>query len=171
MSQRGAVQERCYVSNPSSYGVFGWWCFSFCPGFSSLSCELSLPVRSHGKAFGWWVYGPRFRKSLQPQPKLLTACTASWHPITTTQHLSWKNCSGFPFQKVLSIKPYVFQCYKWFWSCLPLWTAACLHSVLYTMLFFWHPHAGNPTIQMQESWLSYILLLWTPHLEFTPTRP
>ena len=23
----------------------------------------------------------------------------------------------------------MFQCYKWFWSCLPLWTATCLRSV------------------------------------------
>ena len=23
----------------------------------------------------------------------------------------------------------------------------------------------------QDSWLSHLLLLWTPHLEFTPTRP
>ena len=21
----------------------------------------------------------------------------SWHPVTTTQHLSWKKCTGFPF--------------------------------------------------------------------------
>ena len=66
---------------------------------------------------------------------------------------------------------YVFQCYKWFWSCLPLWTTACLHSISYTTLFFWHPHAGNPTIQTQDSLLPHFLLLWTPHLEFTPTRP
>ena len=32
-----------------------------------------------------------------------------------------------------------FQCYKWFWSCVPLWTAACLHSVSYATLFFWKP--------------------------------
>ena len=63
------------------------------------------------------------------------------------------------------------RCYKWFWSCLPLWIAACLHSVSYTTLFFWQPHAGIPTIQTQDSWLSHLLLLWTPHLEFTPTRP
>ena len=31
----------------------------------------------------------------------------SWHPATTTQHLSWKNCTGFPFQNVLSIKSLV----------------------------------------------------------------
>ena len=24
-----------------------------------------------------------------------------WHPATSTQHLSWKNCTGFPFQNVL----------------------------------------------------------------------
>ena len=26
-------------------------------------------------------------------------------------------------------------------------------------------------LQTQDSWLSHLLLLWTPHLEFTPTRP
>ena len=53
-----------------------------------------------------------------------------------------KNCTGFPFQNVLSIKSLVvFQCYKWFWSCLPLWTDACLQSISYTTLSFWHPHA------------------------------
>ena len=31
----------------------------------------------------------------------------SWQPVTTTQHLSWKNCTGFPFQSVLSIKSLV----------------------------------------------------------------
>ena len=62
----------------------------------------------------------------------------------------------------------MFQCYKWFWSCLPLWTATCLHSISYTTLFFWHPHAENPTTQTQDSRLSHLLLLWTPHLH--PTR-
>ena len=61
----------------------------------------------------------------------------------------------------------MFQSYKRFWSCLPLWTATCLHSVSYTTLFFWHTHAENPTIQTQNSWLSHFLLLWTPRLENT----
>ena len=69
------------------------------------------------------------------------------------------------------VRLYVFQCYKWYWSCLPLWTATCLHSVSCTTLFCWHPHAENPAIQTEDSWLSHFLLLWTPHLEFTPTRP
>ena len=43
------------------------------------------------------------------------------------------------------------MCCKWFWSCLPLWTATCLHSVSYTTLFFWHPQVGNPTTQTQDS--------------------
>ena len=59
----------------------------------------------------------------------------------------------------------MFQCYKRFWSRLPLWTATCLHSVSYTTLFFWHTNAENLTIQTQDSWLSHFLLLWTPHLE------
>ena len=85
-------------------------------------------------------------------------------------HLRVNTLHKFALQNAFS-HLYVFQCYEWFWSCLPLWTAACLHYVSYTMLFFWHPHAENPTIQTQDSWLSHLLLLWTPHLEFTPTRP
>ena len=30
-----------------------------------------------------------------------------WHPATTTQHLSWKNCTGFPFLNILNIKSLV----------------------------------------------------------------
>ena len=41
----------------------------------------------------------------------------------------------------------------------------------YTTLFFRHLHAENPAIQTQDSWLLHFLLLWTPHLEFTPTGP
>ena len=58
----------------------------------------------------------------------------SWHPVTTTQHLSWKNCTGFAFQNVLS-HLYVFQCYKWFWFCLPLnCCMATLRLVHYALL-------------------------------------
>ena len=56
----------------------------------------------------------------------------------------------------------------------PAYLCKLLHvynSVSYTTLFFWHPQAENPTMQTQDSWLSHLLLLWTPHLEFTPTRP
>ena len=31
----------------------------------------------------------------------------SWHPVTTTQHFSRKNCTRFPFENVLSIKSLV----------------------------------------------------------------
>ena len=30
--------------------------------------------------------------------KTLPQDSFSWHPVTTTQHLSWKNCTGVPFQ-------------------------------------------------------------------------
>ena len=30
--------------------------------------------------------------------KTLLQDSFSWHPATITQYLSWKNCSGFPFQ-------------------------------------------------------------------------
>ena len=66
---------------------------------------------------------------------------------------------------------YVFHFCKRFWSWLPLRTATCLHSILYSMLFFWHLHAENPAKQTQDLSLSHFFLLWTPHLEFTPARP
>ena len=81
-----------------------------------------------------------------------------------------------PISKYIKYKVTVFQesmCFNAINGSGPayLWTATCLHSVLYTVLFFWHLHAENPAIQMQDSWLSHFLLLWTPHLEFIPTRP
>ena len=67
---------------------------------------LLLPISSHGlttATVSSWVHlimssnlSRKFRTFLQD--------LFSWHPITTTQHLSWKNCTGFPFQNVLSIK-------------------------------------------------------------------
>ena len=53
------------------------------------------------------------------------------------------------------------------WFCVYIYIATCLHSVSYTTLFLRHPHAKNPTIQTQDSWVSHFLLLWTPHLEFS----
>ena len=46
---------------------------------------------------------------IQPLQKIqnLLQDLFSWHPVTTTQHLSWKNCTGFPFQNVLSINSLV----------------------------------------------------------------
>ena len=134
--------------------------------------DLLLPISFHGlttATVSSWVHLILSSK-LSRKFRTLLPDLFSWHPVTTTQHLYWKNCSGFPSQNVLS-RLYVFLCYKWFWSGLPLWTATCLHSVSYTTLFFWHPHVENPTIQTQDSWLSRLLSLWTPHLESTPTWP
>ena len=77
--------------------------------------------------------------------------------------INWRHWTHHNWSRIMYVKLYVFQCYKWFWSCLPLWTAACLHSVSYTTIFFWHPHAENPTIQTQDSWIPHLLFLRTPH--------
>ena len=93
--------------------------------------------------------------SLSLSPVLLGWRYSNWrHDLAPCYHHSTrtpllgkntlKKYTGFPFENVLS-RLYVFQCYKHFWSCLALWTATCLHSVSYTTLFFWHPHAENPT--------------------------
>ena len=102
---------------------------------------LLLPISSHGlttATVSSWVH-LILSSNLSRKLRTLLQDLFSWHPVTTTQHPSWKNCTGFPFQNVLSIKSlYVFQCYKWFWSCLLLWTAAesvdTLRLVLYALL-------------------------------------
>ena len=39
--------------------------------------------------------------------KTLLQDSFSWHPATARQHVSWKSCTGFPFQNVLNIKSLV----------------------------------------------------------------
>ena len=75
---------------------------------------LLLPISSHGlttATVSSWVHlilsSNRFRKF-----RTLLQDLFSWHHVAANQHLSWKNCTGFPFQNILSIKSLdVFQCY------------------------------------------------------------
>ena len=42
---------------------------------------------------------------IQPLQKVQNfAATHSWHLVITTLHLSWKSCTGFPFQSALNTK-------------------------------------------------------------------
>ena len=68
--------------------------------------------------------------------------------------------SHYRTHQIQSYMP-VLSCYKWFWAFLPLWTAICLHSVLYASLLFWFSHAQAPTMQMEDLQLSLFSLLWT----------
>ena len=93
-------------------------------------------------------------------------------PRHHTQHFSWKNCTGVPFQNVINIKSLV--CVSVLWMVLVLLTSlncymSTLRLVPYALLP--HPHAENTAIQTQDSRLSCFLLLWTPYLEFTSTKP
>ena len=70
---------------------------------------LLLPTSFHGlttATVSLWVHlilsSNLFRKF-----RTLLQDLFSWHPVITTQHLSWKNCTGFPFQNVLRIKSLV----------------------------------------------------------------
>ena len=70
---------------------------------------LLLPISSDGlttATLSSWVH-LILSSNLSRKFKTLPQDSFSWHPITTTQHLSWKNCTGFPFQNVLSIKSLV----------------------------------------------------------------
>ena len=70
---------------------------------------LLPPISSHGSttaAVSSWVH-LILSSSLSRKLKTLLQDSFSWHPCTSTQHLSWKNCTGFPFQNVLSIKSLV----------------------------------------------------------------
>ena len=80
-------------------------------GFSlrTQSRLLLLPISSHGlttATVSSWVQ-LILSSNLSRKYRTLLQDVFSWHPVTTTQHLSWKNCTGFPFQNVLSIKSLV----------------------------------------------------------------
>ena len=70
---------------------------------------LLLPISSHGSTTATvssWVH-LILSSNLPRKLKSLLQDWFSWHPATTTQHLSWENCTGFPFQNVLNIKSLV----------------------------------------------------------------
>ena len=70
---------------------------------------LLLPTSFHGlttATVSLWVH-LILSSNLSRKFRTLLQDLFSWHPVITTQHLSWKNCTGFPFQNVLSIKSLV----------------------------------------------------------------
>ena len=70
---------------------------------------LLLPTSFHGlttATVSLWVH-LTLSSNLSRKFRTLLQDLFSWHPVITTQHLSWKNCTGFPFQNVLSIKSLV----------------------------------------------------------------
>ena len=70
---------------------------------------LLLPTSFHGlttATVSSWVH-LILSSSLSRKFRTLLQDLFSCHPVTTTQHLSWKNYTGFPFQNVLSIKSLV----------------------------------------------------------------
>ena len=70
---------------------------------------FSLPISSHGSTTATvssWVH-LILSSNLYRKSRTLLQDLFSWHPVTTTQHLSWKNCTGFPFQNIFSIKSLV----------------------------------------------------------------
>ena len=78
-----------------------WVCMCVC-----YSWLLLLPTSFHGlttATVSLWVH-LILLSNLSRKFRTLLQDLFSWHPIITMQHLSWKNCTGFPFQNVLSIK-------------------------------------------------------------------
>ena len=70
---------------------------------------LLLPTSFHGlttATVSLWVH-LILSSNLSRKFRTLLQDLFSWHPVITTQHLSWKNGTGFPFQNVLSIKSLV----------------------------------------------------------------
>ena len=58
---------------------------------------LLLPISSHGSTAATvssWVH-LILSSNLSRKSETLLQDTLTWHPATTTQHLSWKNCTGF----------------------------------------------------------------------------
>ena len=71
---------------------------------------MLLPTSFHGlttATVSSWVH-LILSSNLSRKFRTLLQDLFSWQPVTTPQHLSWKNCTGFPFQNVLSIKSLVY---------------------------------------------------------------
>ena len=135
---------------------------------------LLLPIYSHGlttATVSSWEHLV-LSSNLSRKSKTLLQDSFSWHPATNTNTSVLEKLHCLPISERIKDKVGC-MCFNAINGSGPayLWTATGLHSVSYTTLFFWHPHAENPTIQTRDSWLSHFILLWTPHLEFTPTRP
>ena len=70
---------------------------------------LLLPIFYHSSTTATvspWVH-LILSSNLSRKFKTLLQDLFSWHPTTSTQHLSWKNCIGFPFKNLLNIKSLV----------------------------------------------------------------
>ena len=80
----------------------------------------------------------KFRTSLQD--------LFSWHPVTTTQHLSWKNCTGFPFQNVLSYKV-ACMCFSAIGGSGPAYLSELLH--VYTPSLTLHSSSDSDTCMLE----------------------
>ena len=92
----------------------------------------------------------------------------SWHPATTTQHF-WKNCTGFPFQNILVT--YMYFC------AINGSGLAYLSELLHVYIPSCTLCCSSDTCLLKVQQYKckthgiHTLLLWSPHLEFTPTRP
>ena len=78
----------------------------FLTSYKPTTLHLYIYISSHGLTTATvcsWVH-LILSSNLSRKFRILLQDLFSWHPVTTTQHLSWKNCTGFPFQNVLSIK-------------------------------------------------------------------
>ena len=90
---------------------------------------LLLPISSHGlttATVSSWLH-LILSSNLSKKSKTLLQDSFSWHPATTTQHFSWKNCTGFPFQNVLNIKSLVYMCFSAINGSGPAYLSELLH--------------------------------------------
>ena len=65
--------------------------------FITEDATKTLPTSSHGlttATVSSWVH-LILSYNLSRKYRALLQDLFSWHPVTTTQHLSWKNCTGF----------------------------------------------------------------------------
>ena len=90
---------------------------------------LLLPTSFHGlttATVSLWVH-LILSSNLSRKFRALLQDLFSWHPVITTQHLSWKNCTGFPFQNVSSIKSLVCVCFSAINGSGPAYLSELLH--------------------------------------------
>ena len=109
---------------------------------------LLLPISSHGlttASVSSWVH-LILSSNLSRKFRTLLQDLFSWHPITTTLHLSRKNCTGFPFQNVLSIKSLV--CFSAINGSGPAYLSKLLH--VYTPSHTLHSSSDTHRLEIQQ---------------------
>ena len=94
------------------------WDFNFCVRSSLLrgsKRSMYVYILTYSRlavTVSSWAY-PILSSNLSKKFKTLLQDSSSWHLVIITLHLSWKSCTGFPFQSTLNTKLHAYASMLW----------------------------------------------------------